>query len=145
MHLFRIQKYLLAPLVYMLIKTFKSFAIQSFDNERIWWRLLQKRDVCTKLDIYDCYYDHWVDYSAGRLLVLRSLGRLLCWSTVGITITGSITLLVDCWYYDHLVDYSAGRLLVLRSLGRLLCWSAVGPVEYHLPSSHWFRHWHCLL
>ena len=28
------------------------FAFQPFDFERTWWRLFQKRVVCTKLDIY---------------------------------------------------------------------------------------------
>jgi hypothetical protein len=28
------------------------FAFQSFDNERTWWRLLQKRAACTKLSTF---------------------------------------------------------------------------------------------
>jgi len=37
---------LLAP------KTLNYLAFQSLDFERTWWRLLQKRVVCTKFDIY---------------------------------------------------------------------------------------------
>ena len=64
------------------------------------WRLFQKCVVRTKNDICFYYY-HWIDTSAGGLLVpegIISLGRYLCWWTIsprGYHITGSIPLLVD--------------------------------------------------
>jgi len=33
-------------------KTLNYLAFQSFDLKRTWWRLFQKRVVCTKFDIY---------------------------------------------------------------------------------------------
>ena len=43
--------------------TLNYLAFQSFDFERTWWRLFQKRVVCTKFDIYVFMYiwtmDKW--------------------------------------------------------------------------------------
>ena len=33
-------------------KLLNYLAFKSFDHERTWWRLIQKRVVCTKIDIY---------------------------------------------------------------------------------------------
>jgi len=44
-------------------------AFQSFDFERTWWRLFQKRVVHTKYDIYHFNYYLWVDTFDGGLLV----------------------------------------------------------------------------
>ena len=42
----------LGPSVFVLPKILNYLAFQSFDLECIWWRLFQKRAVCTRLDIY---------------------------------------------------------------------------------------------
>ena len=44
-------------------------AFQSFDFEHVWGRLFHKRVLHTKFDIYNLYYYHWVDTSAGGQLV----------------------------------------------------------------------------
>ena len=42
----------LGPFVFLLLKRLNYLAFQSFDIERAWWRLFQKRVVRTKYDIY---------------------------------------------------------------------------------------------
>jgi hypothetical protein len=43
---------LFRPLCFIAPKTINSFAFQSFDLERTWWRLFEKCVVRTKFDIY---------------------------------------------------------------------------------------------
>ena len=44
------------PFGFIAPKTLNYLAFQSFDFERTWWRLFQKRVVRTKFDIYLFYY-----------------------------------------------------------------------------------------
>ena len=43
---------LFRPFGFIAPKTLNYLAFQSFDFERTWWRLIQKRVVRTKFDIY---------------------------------------------------------------------------------------------
>ena len=106
-----------------------------------------------------CY--HWVDTSAGGVLVLQnilrpvvflshvlSLGRYLCWLTISPQeYSPSSSVFITCAIY-HWVDTSAGGLLVPKnilrpvaflshvlSLGRYLCWWTISPEEYSPTSS----------
>jgi hypothetical protein len=83
----------------LLPNTFNLFCFQYFEIESIWFKLFQKYDVSTKFDIYllllslgrylcwwtisprgyhpsssQCYY-HWVDSSAGGILVPEGVIR----------------------------------------------------------------------
>jgi hypothetical protein len=49
-------------------KTLDYLVFQSLDYEHTWWRLFQKRVVRT-IWYVRFYYYHWVDTSAGELLV----------------------------------------------------------------------------
>ena len=79
-----------------------------------------------------CYY-HWIDTSAGGLLVTESIIR----PVVSVTITGSTPLLVD--YQSQRV--SSVQLSVLLPLDRHLCWWTISHREYHPSSSQCFYHW----
>ena len=97
----------LGPLAYLLLKTFTFICLlQSFDiwmyllkviTESVvhfgctYWRLLQK--VLCKLNFMSTfYYYHWIDTSAGGLLVPEGIIH----PVFSVSITGSIPLLVDC-------------------------------------------------
>ena len=47
-----ITQILFRPLDLLALNFLNYLSLQPFDRERIWWRLFQKRVVCTKLDIY---------------------------------------------------------------------------------------------
>jgi hypothetical protein len=49
---FNKQTYILGQLSKFAPNTLNNLAFQSFDFERTWWRLFQKRVVRTKFDIY---------------------------------------------------------------------------------------------
>ena len=76
---------------------------------------------------------HWVDTSAGGLLVLKDIIR----PVVRVSITGSIPLLVD-YQSSRLSSTQQSEFL---SLGRYLCWWTISPRGYHPPSSQSFYHW----
>ena len=110
----------------------------------------------TKIIYLRFYYYHWVDITAGGLLVpkgivcpvvvLLSLGRYHCWWTIssqgyrlpssGVTITGSISLLVDYQF----PRVSSVQQSVLLSLGRYHCWWTISSQGYRLPSSQCYYH-----
>ena len=79
-----------------------------------------------------CFY-HWVDTSTVGLLVLEGIIH----PVVSVSITGSITLLVD--YQSSSVSYT--QQSVFLSLGRYLYWLTISPRVYHTPSSQCFYHW----
>ena len=79
-----------------------------------------------------CYY-HWIDTSAGGLLVTESIIR----PVVSVSITGSTPLLVD--YQSQRV--STDQFSVLLPLDRHLCWWIISHREYHPSSSQCFYHW----
>ena len=79
-----------------------------------------------------CFY-HWIDTSAGGLLVTESIIR----PVVSVTITGSTPLLLD--YQSQRV--SSVQQSVLLSLDRHLCWWTISHREYHPSSSQCYYHW----
>ena len=79
-----------------------------------------------------CYY-HWIDTSAGGLLVTESIIGLV----VNITITGSTPQLLDC----QSQRVSSVQLSVLLPLDRHLCWWTVSHREYHPSSCQCYYHW----
>ena len=61
-------------------------AFQCFDLERTWWRLFQKRVVCTTFDIYDFIStnDVFLEYpSSGTFLEYPSIGTFLEYPSLG--------------------------------------------------------------
>ena len=61
-------------------------AFQCFDLERTWWRLFQKRVVCTTFDIYDFIStnDVFLEYpSSGTFLEYPSIGTFLEYPSSG--------------------------------------------------------------
>ena len=100
-----------------------------------------------------CYY-HWIDTSAGGLLVTESIIR----PVVSVTITESTPLLVDYQSYHQLSEYtSAGGLRPVVIVCfyhreyhpsscqcyyvRHLCWWTISHREYHPSSSQCYYHW----
>ena len=79
-----------------------------------------------------CFY-HQVHISTGGLLVLECIIH----PVVSVSITGSITLLVD--YQSSRVAYT--QQSVFLSLGRYFYWWTISPQGYHTPSSQCFYHW----
>ena len=79
-----------------------------------------------------CFY-HWVDTSTGGLLVLEGIIH----PVVSVSITGSISLMVDYW--SSSVTYT--QQSVFLSLGRYLYWWTISRRVYHTPSSQCFYHW----
>ena len=79
-----------------------------------------------------CYY-HWIDTSAGGLLVTESIIGLV----VNITITGSTPQLLD--YQSQRVSFV--QLSVLLPLDRHLCWWTISHREYHPSSCQCYYHW----
>ena len=57
-------------------KALNSLTFQSFDFERTWWRLFQKRVVCTKFEIYVLLIVLQLYYGVSKLYELISN---LCW------------------------------------------------------------------
>jgi len=51
-HIVSIFAIVLRPFDFIAPKTINYLAFQSFHFERTWWRLFQKRVVCTKFDVY---------------------------------------------------------------------------------------------
>jgi hypothetical protein len=60
-------------------KTLNYLAFQSFDFERTWWRLFQKRDVRTKFDIYVFFFIDYVKvlFDTINSLLFDTIYRLL--------------------------------------------------------------------
>ena len=90
------------------------------------------------------YYYHWVDTSASGLLVPKDIIRPVVNASAlacCITITGSITLLVD--YQSPRTSSVQQSMLrhwhvLLLSLGRYLCWWTISPRGHHSSSSQCF-------
>ena len=93
------------------------------------WRTISPR--CYHTPSSQCFY-HWVDISAGGLLV----PDVIIHPVVSVSITVSISLLVD--YYSPMLSYT--QQSVFLSLGRYLCWWTITPRCYHTPSSQCFYH-----
>ena len=79
-----------------------------------------------------CYY-HWIDTSAGGLLVTESIIR----PVVSVTITESTPLLLD--YQSQRVP--SVLLSVLLSLDRHLCWWTISHREYHPSCCQCYYRW----
>ena len=79
-----------------------------------------------------CYY-HWINTSAGGLLVTESIIR----PVVSVSITGSTSLLVD--YQSQRV--SSVQQSVFLSLDRHLCWWTISHREYHPSSCQCYHRW----
>ena len=60
----------LGPLVYLLAKRLNYLAFQSFDFERTWWSLFQKRVVRTKFDTYVLLTNKKLDSSETIFLLI---------------------------------------------------------------------------
>ena len=85
--------------------------------------------------------NHWVNTSAGELLVTTDIFLLI--------IIGSIPLLVNYWSLrylppcNHWVNTSAGELLVTTDIfllvisGQYLCWWTIGHYGYLPPCNQW--------
>ena len=90
------------------------------------------------------YYQHWVDTSAGGLLVPEDIIRPVVNASAlacCITSTGSIPLLVD--YQSSRTSSVQQSMLrhwhvLLLSLGRYLCWWTISPRGHHPSSSQCF-------
>ena len=100
----------------------------SLDRYLYWWTI-SPREYHTPSS--QCFY-HQVHTSSGGLLVLECIIH----PVVSVSITGSITLLVD--YQSSSVSYT--QQSVFQSLGRYLYWWTISPREYHTPSSQCFYH-----
>ena len=101
----------------------------SLDRHLCWWTISHREYHPSSCQ---CYY-HWIDTSAGGLLVTESIIR----PVVSVTITGSTPLLVD--YQSQRV--SSVQLSVLLSLDRHLCWWTISHREYHPSSCQCYYHW----
>ena len=98
----------------------------SLGRYHCWWTISSQG---YRLPSSQCYY-HWVDITAGGLLVPMGI---VC-PVVSVTITGSISLLVDY----KVPRVSSAQQSVLLSLGRCHCWWTISSQWYRLPSSRCF-------
>ena len=98
--------YCLGPLLFFFApKTLNYLVFQSFDFQRTWWRLVQKRVVCTKFDILvfitpslasEFTPNHFHTHKAGFSAVCVSILNFLC-SVLWIIGFLLIIVLYDLW------------------------------------------------
>ena len=108
---------------------FQQSVFLSLDRHLCWWTISHRQQHPSSCQ---CYY-HWIDTSAGGLLVTESIIR----PVVSVSITGSTPLLVD--YQSQRV--SSVQLSVLLPLDRHLCWWTISHREYHPSSCQCYYHW----
>ena len=98
------------------------------DRHLCWWTISHREYHSFSSQ---CFY-HWIDTSAGGLLVTESIIRLV----VSVITTGSTPLLVDC--QSQRVSFV--QLSMLLPLDRHLCWWTISHREYHSSSSQCYYH-----
>ena len=107
---------------------FQQSVFLSLDRHLCWWTISHRQQHPSS---WQCYY-HWIDTSAGGLLVTESIIR----PVVSVSITGSTPLLVD--YQSQRV--SSVQLSMLLLLDRHpYCWT-ISHRECHSSSSQCYYH-----
>ena len=111
------------------VSFFQQSVFLSLDRHLCWWTISHREYHPSSCQ---CYY-HWIDTSAGELLVTESIIR----PVVSGSITGSTPLLLN--YQSQRVSFV--QQSVLLSLDRYLCWWTISRREYHPSSCQCYYHW----